>query len=126
MDERFQQDALAATDLLNMAIHDDSAFLSFLYAASGGMGDLPSVALDQSGDRRRVLGTYTAFQIIQNLSHREHSKPLQAFMSRLIEVIITLPPAILLAHNTPHNFEPFVILRCSIVRYRGHQTMREK
>ena len=32
-DERFQQDALAATDMLNLAARDDSSLLSFLYAA---------------------------------------------------------------------------------------------
>ena len=52
------------------------------------MGALSKAALGEDpAKRRRVLGTFAVLHILQNLAHREHTAPLQGFMSRLIEVL---------------------------------------
>ncbi len=120
-DKRFDKDVLAATDLLVMAKDDDSALLAFLFAAAGGEGELgDALQGHEAAERRRVLGTYTCFQIIQNLAHREKTAPLQEFFSRLIEVIchsIRVKPP-----TPPH---PHLTLQVSGASDNARQVMRQ-
>ena len=84
-DAKIKGDAhvLALTDMLNAAAKEPPSLFAFMWALSTGNTSLP--AAPESADQRRILGTYTAFHILLNVAHREHTAPLQTFMARVVE-----------------------------------------
>ena len=77
------KELLSLGDIMAAAAKEPSSFYAFLWAAATNNTELPEAPT--TPERRSLLGAYTAYHIILNVAHREHTADLQDFVARVVE-----------------------------------------